>query len=55
VAEDDETAPEPAAGGGLWVRSFRTGEVATPYPTAAEAASHQWTDQDRALAEAWGH
>ncbi|HVT68423.1 MAG TPA: LLM class flavin-dependent oxidoreductase, partial [Trebonia sp.] len=38
-----------AAGYGLWVRSIRTAEGAIQFPTAAEAARHQWTDEDRAL------
>ncbi len=49
VADDDETARELAAGYGLWVRSIRTGEGAIRYPTAAEAAGHTWTEDDRAL------
>ncbi|WP_030438936.1 LLM class flavin-dependent oxidoreductase [Actinoplanes subtropicus] len=49
VAEDDETARRLAAGYGLWVRSVRTGEGAIPYPSPAEAAAHEWTDQDREL------
>ncbi len=49
VAEDDATARELAAGYGLWVRSIRRAEGAIPFPTPAEAAAHDWTDEDRAL------
>jgi alkanesulfonate monooxygenase SsuD/methylene tetrahydromethanopterin reductase-like flavin-dependent oxidoreductase (luciferase family) len=51
VAEDDETAQELAAGYGLWVRSIRTGEGAIRYPTADEAATRRWTEEDRTLVE----
>ena len=49
VGCDDEAARELAAGYGLWVRSIRTGEGAIEFPTAAEAARHAWTDEERAL------
>ncbi|MGD0394817.1 MAG: LLM class flavin-dependent oxidoreductase [Acidimicrobiales bacterium] len=49
VAEDDETARELATGYGLWVRSIRTGEGAVRYPTPTEAATHAWSEEDRAL------
>jgi len=49
VADDEATARELASGYGLWVRSIRTGEGAIPYPTPAQARSHTWTDDDRAL------
>lgn len=49
VAEDDATARELASGYALWVRSIRRAEGAIPFPTPAEAAAHEWTDEDRAL------
>ncbi len=49
VAPDEATARELAAGYGLWVRSIRTGEGAIEFPTPAQARSHAWTDEDRAL------
>jgi alkanesulfonate monooxygenase SsuD/methylene tetrahydromethanopterin reductase-like flavin-dependent oxidoreductase (luciferase family) len=49
VAEDDATARELASGYGLWVRSIRRAEGAIRFPTPAEAAAHEWTDEDRAL------
>ncbi|WP_370962492.1 LLM class flavin-dependent oxidoreductase [Amycolatopsis sp. cg9] len=49
VAEDDATARELASGYGPWVRSIRKAEGAIPFPTPAEAAAHEWTDEDRAL------
>jgi alkanesulfonate monooxygenase SsuD/methylene tetrahydromethanopterin reductase-like flavin-dependent oxidoreductase (luciferase family) len=49
VGEDDESAKELAAGYGLWVLGIRSGEGANPFPTPAEAASHEWTDEERAL------
>jgi alkanesulfonate monooxygenase SsuD/methylene tetrahydromethanopterin reductase-like flavin-dependent oxidoreductase (luciferase family) len=49
VAEDDETASWLASGYGLWVRSIRGGTGAIPFPTPEEAATHQWTDEDREL------
>ncbi|MFG1944042.1 LLM class flavin-dependent oxidoreductase [Nonomuraea sp. NPDC048826] len=51
VAENSARAHELAKGYGLWVRSIRTGAGAIPYPTAAEADAHVWTDADRALVE----
>jgi alkanesulfonate monooxygenase SsuD/methylene tetrahydromethanopterin reductase-like flavin-dependent oxidoreductase (luciferase family) len=49
VADDDETARHLASPYGLWVRSVRTGDGAIPYPSPAEAAAHEWTDEDREL------
>ncbi len=49
VAPDEATARELAAGYGPWVRSIRTGEGAIEFPTPAQARSHAWTDEDRAL------
>ncbi|GAA0400939.1 LLM class flavin-dependent oxidoreductase [Microbispora corallina] len=49
VAQDDATARELASGYGLWVRSIRSGEGAIPYPSPAEAAAHEWTEEDRRL------
>ncbi|MFF4418206.1 LLM class flavin-dependent oxidoreductase [Streptosporangium sp. NPDC001559] len=49
VAEDDETARELASPYGLWVRSIRRGDGAIPFPTPAQAAAHEWTEEDRAL------
>jgi alkanesulfonate monooxygenase SsuD/methylene tetrahydromethanopterin reductase-like flavin-dependent oxidoreductase (luciferase family) len=49
VAEDDATARELAAPYGLWVRSIRSGGGAIPFPDAAEAAAHAWTEGDEAL------
>ncbi|MFF5246697.1 LLM class flavin-dependent oxidoreductase [Streptosporangium sp. NPDC000095] len=49
VAEDDETARELAVSYGLWVRSIRNGTGAIPFPTPAEAAAHEWTQEDIAL------
>jgi len=49
VADDDETARHLATPYGLWVRSVRTGEGAIPYPSIAEAAAFDWTDEDREL------
>ncbi len=49
VGADDRTARDLSAGYGLWVRSIRRGEGAIEFPTAQEAASHHWTDEDRAL------
>ncbi len=34
---------------GLWVRNIRTGAGAIEFPTPAQARSHAWTDEDRAL------
>ncbi len=49
VGPDDAGARELAAGYGLWVRSIRRGEGAMAFPTPAEAARHQWSQDDRAL------
>jgi alkanesulfonate monooxygenase SsuD/methylene tetrahydromethanopterin reductase-like flavin-dependent oxidoreductase (luciferase family) len=49
VAPDDGEAAELAAGYAPWVRSIRTGEGAIAYPTPAEAAGIDWTDEDRDL------
>ncbi|GIE95541.1 LLM class flavin-dependent oxidoreductase [Paractinoplanes rishiriensis] len=49
VAADDETARELAKPYPLWVRSVRTGAGAIPYPSPAEVAAHEWTDEDRDL------
>jgi alkanesulfonate monooxygenase SsuD/methylene tetrahydromethanopterin reductase-like flavin-dependent oxidoreductase (luciferase family) len=49
VAPGEAEARELATGYGLWVRSIRTGEGAIPFPTPAEARSHAWSDEDRAL------
>ncbi|GIJ58576.1 LLM class flavin-dependent oxidoreductase [Virgisporangium aurantiacum] len=49
VAATDSTAAELAAPYGLWVRSIRTGHGAIPFPSAVEAAAHEWTDDDRQL------
>ncbi|MFI1995759.1 LLM class flavin-dependent oxidoreductase [Actinoplanes sp. NPDC020271] len=49
VAEDDDTARRLAAPYAHWVRSIRTGLGAVPFPTEAEAAAFEWTDEDRAL------
>ncbi|MDA0638164.1 LLM class flavin-dependent oxidoreductase, partial [Nonomuraea sp. MCN248] len=49
VAGTRARAEELAKGYGLWVRSIRTGAGAIPYPTAAEADAHGWTDADREL------
>jgi alkanesulfonate monooxygenase SsuD/methylene tetrahydromethanopterin reductase-like flavin-dependent oxidoreductase (luciferase family) len=49
VAEDDETARRLAAPYAHWVRSIRTGLGAVPFPSEAEAAAAEWTDEDRAL------
>ena len=42
-------ARELAAGYGSWVLSIRTGSGAIAFPTPEEAASHEWTDEERAL------
>ena len=49
VADDDTTARELAAGYAPWVRSIRTGAGAIPFPTPAEAAELDWTDEEREL------
>jgi alkanesulfonate monooxygenase SsuD/methylene tetrahydromethanopterin reductase-like flavin-dependent oxidoreductase (luciferase family) len=49
VAGDEATARDLASGYGLWVRSIRAGEGAIQFPTPAQARSHSWTEEDRAL------
>ncbi|MGO9160164.1 MAG: LLM class flavin-dependent oxidoreductase [Streptosporangiaceae bacterium] len=49
AAADEATARELATGYALWVRSIRTGEGAIPFPSAAQARAHAWSDADRAL------
>jgi luciferase family oxidoreductase group 1 len=49
VAPSDEEARELSSGYGLWVRSIRTASGAIPFPTPAEAAQHEWSDEDRQL------
>lgn len=49
VAEDEETAREPATGYAAWVRSIRTAEGAIEYPTPEQARSFEWSDEDREL------
>ncbi|WP_066911078.1 LLM class flavin-dependent oxidoreductase [Millisia brevis] len=49
AAETDEEAAELASGYAPWVRSIRRGEGAIAYPTPAEAAALEWTDDDRDL------
>jgi alkanesulfonate monooxygenase SsuD/methylene tetrahydromethanopterin reductase-like flavin-dependent oxidoreductase (luciferase family) len=49
VAETESAARELATGYGLWVRSIRTGEGAIEFPAPAEARSHNWSQEDRAL------
>jgi alkanesulfonate monooxygenase SsuD/methylene tetrahydromethanopterin reductase-like flavin-dependent oxidoreductase (luciferase family) len=49
VADDDATARRLAAGYPAWVRSIRTGAGAIEFPTPAEAAALEWTDEDREL------
>jgi luciferase family oxidoreductase group 1 len=49
VAPDDDAAAELASGYALWVRSIRTGAGAIEYPTPAEAARHDWSEEDRTL------
>ncbi len=51
VAEDDETAREPATGYGPWVRSIRIADGAIEFPTPQEARAHTWTDEDRVLVQ----
>jgi alkanesulfonate monooxygenase SsuD/methylene tetrahydromethanopterin reductase-like flavin-dependent oxidoreductase (luciferase family) len=47
VAPDDDTAHELASGYGLWVLSIRNGQGAIDFPTPAEAAAHEWSDDER--------
>jgi alkanesulfonate monooxygenase SsuD/methylene tetrahydromethanopterin reductase-like flavin-dependent oxidoreductase (luciferase family) len=49
VAETDDEAIEMASGYAPWVRSIRRGDGAIPFPTPAEAAALDWTDEDRDL------
>jgi alkanesulfonate monooxygenase SsuD/methylene tetrahydromethanopterin reductase-like flavin-dependent oxidoreductase (luciferase family) len=49
VADDEETARELASGYGLWVHSIRGGAGAIPFPSPAEAKTHEWTEEERAL------
>ncbi|WP_163568509.1 LLM class flavin-dependent oxidoreductase [Fodinicola feengrottensis] len=47
--ETDAKAAELAAPYGLWVLAIRSGKGARSYPSAAEAAAYNWTDEDREL------
>lgn len=49
VAETDDKAKELASGYAPWVRSIRQGKGAIAYPTPAEAAALEWTDEERAI------
>jgi alkanesulfonate monooxygenase SsuD/methylene tetrahydromethanopterin reductase-like flavin-dependent oxidoreductase (luciferase family) len=49
VADDDASAARLASGYGLWVRSIRSGSGAIRFPSPEEAASHVWSEEDRAL------
>lgn len=49
VAEDEAAAAELASPYGQWVLSIRSGEGAIPFPTPAEAARFEWTDESRAM------
>lgn len=49
VGDSDEHAQTLAAGYGLWVLGIRTGEGAVPYPSAATAAAHNWTEEEHGL------
>ncbi|MEV0705012.1 MsnO8 family LLM class oxidoreductase [Saccharopolyspora sp. NPDC050389] len=49
VADTDERARELAAPYGPWVHSIRAWEGAIPFPSPAEAAEFQWTDQAREI------
>ncbi len=49
VAPDDDTARELASGYGLWVLSIRNGQGAIDFPTPAEAAAHEWSENERDL------
>lgn len=49
IAETDDEATELASGYAPWVRSIRRGDGAIAFPTPAEAAALEWTDDDRAL------
>ena len=49
VADDDERARDLASPYSVWVRSIRRGEGAMQFPSPAEAAEHDWTDEDRRM------
>jgi luciferase family oxidoreductase group 1 len=49
VADDDALARELASGYAPWVSSIRTGAGAIPFPTPAEAAALDWTEEEREL------
>ncbi|GAC67949.1 LLM class flavin-dependent oxidoreductase [Gordonia soli] len=49
IGDTDDHATELASGYPAWVRSIRRGEGAIAYPTPAEAAALDWTDDDRDL------
>ncbi|MFE3317478.1 LLM class flavin-dependent oxidoreductase [Nocardia sp. NPDC059195] len=49
VAETDGAAEVLASGYAPWVRSIRRGDFAIEYPSPAEAAALEWTDDDRQL------
>ena len=49
VAPDDDTARELASGYGVWVLSIRNGQGAIDFPTPAEAAAHEWSENERDL------
>jgi alkanesulfonate monooxygenase SsuD/methylene tetrahydromethanopterin reductase-like flavin-dependent oxidoreductase (luciferase family) len=49
VAEDEETAKALAAPYAQWVLSIRDGRGAIEFPSPAEAAAFEWTDEQRAL------
>ncbi|GAA3004560.1 LLM class flavin-dependent oxidoreductase [Actinokineospora diospyrosa] len=51
VAEDTATARELAAPYAQWVLSIRAGDGAIPFPTPAEAAAFEWTEDLRGLVE----
>jgi alkanesulfonate monooxygenase SsuD/methylene tetrahydromethanopterin reductase-like flavin-dependent oxidoreductase (luciferase family) len=51
VADTDAEAIRLASGYGLWVRSIRSGSGAIRFPTPEEAASHVWSDDDRAVVQ----
>jgi alkanesulfonate monooxygenase SsuD/methylene tetrahydromethanopterin reductase-like flavin-dependent oxidoreductase (luciferase family) len=49
VAEDEATAAELASPYGEWVLSIRSGEGAIRFPTPAETARFEWTDELRSM------
>jgi alkanesulfonate monooxygenase SsuD/methylene tetrahydromethanopterin reductase-like flavin-dependent oxidoreductase (luciferase family) len=51
VADDEATARELAAGYGQWVHRIRTARGAIEFPTPAQAAAYQWSDDDRELVD----